>query len=312
MVMRRVSVAVTSTYGHEYVGYLTSVVRYYSSIDFVLNVQRPGNQCNLYQFGSRTARIDSINVTYDIVNITKQYSWSERDQGRAILLLTALAMEDTEDEEMIDRVLMYKFDLEELLLRLDTSKGTGMTGFRIGELRERLASIALCLEGCVLKCESIDLPEYLEIMNSVNRTLLHLKDSKTVTHEERKKIRTFFGYLVSRLAQTHGMLSEDESAERYMANSPKYSKPMKVVVSRDGNGQRHYHYEVRSPLLKMDTDDQWAVKEFMPDYEEFLLDEDGKRMEDNLREVSVREVRLGKIIAKASVEMVPEMVIKKV
>jgi hypothetical protein len=104
----------------------------------------------------------------------------------------------------------------------------------------------------------------------------------------------------------------ESDVEDYLATSPKYSKPMKVVVSRDGSGSSPDHYEVHSPFLKMNTDDQWAVKEFFPDYEEFLLDEDGKRMEDNLREVSVREVRLGKIIAKASVEMVPEMVIKKV
>jgi hypothetical protein len=93
----------------------------------------------------------------------------------------------------------------------------------------------------------------------------------------------------------------DSDVESYLANSPKYSKPMKVVASRDGNGSNVEHYTVHSPFLKMDTDDQWAVKEFMPDYEEFLLDEDGKLMEQNLREVSVREVRLGKKTAKMAV-----------
>lgn len=97
----------------------------------------------------------------------------------------------------------------------------------------------------------------------------------------------------------------DDMISDLLKQSKTYSRKFKVVVSRDGSGSAPDHYEVHSPFLKMDADDQWAVKEFMPDYEEFLMDEDGKFMENDQREVSVREVRLGKKVAKMDIVQEP-------
>jgi nitrogen regulatory protein PII-like uncharacterized protein len=63
-------------------------------------------------------------------------------------------------------------------------------------------------------------------------------------------------------------------------------------------------------LLPQDADDDCSIKKHFDDWEEFLTDEDGKRAEQNLRDVTVREVRLGKIVAK--IEPVQEVVYKVV
>jgi hypothetical protein len=102
----------------------------------------------------------------------------------------------------------------------------------------------------------------------------------------------------------------DTIADGYLSKSPDYSKKFKVVVSRDGNGSNADHYKLHGPLLPQDADDDCSIKKHFDDWEEFLTDEDGKRAEQNLRDVTVREVRLGKIVAK--IEPVQEVVYKVV
>jgi hypothetical protein len=80
---------------------------------------------------------------------------------------------------------------------------------------------------------------------------------------------------------------------------------MKQVVSRNGDGSKEEHYTVHSPLLPMDINEKQAAREWFPDYEEFLLDEDGRFMANNLRDVTVRTVRLGKITYKEDLEPDP-------
>jgi len=95
----------------------------------------------------------------------------------------------------------------------------------------------------------------------------------------------------------------DASAEAYLANSPNYSREFKVVVARDGDGSSCEDYEIHSDQLPMDFDDYDAVNKFFPDWQEFLMDEDGRLMEQGLREVSVRTIRLGR---KLFVAEIPE------
>jgi hypothetical protein len=102
----------------------------------------------------------------------------------------------------------------------------------------------------------------------------------------------------------------ESDVEKCLNKSKNYSRKMKVVVSRNGDGSSVEHYEIHSPFLKEDVSDEWAIKEFFRDYEEFLMDEDGKFMDNNLRDVTVREVRLGKIVSK--MEIVQEPVFRAV
>jgi hypothetical protein len=102
----------------------------------------------------------------------------------------------------------------------------------------------------------------------------------------------------------------DVIADNYLSESPDYSKKFKVVVSRHGDGSSADHYDLHSPLLSLDADDEYSIKEHFDWWEEFLSDEDGRLAEQNLRDVTVREVRLGKIVAK--IEPVQEVVYKVV
>jgi hypothetical protein len=121
------------------------------------------------------------------------------------------------------------------------------------------------------------------------------------------RIQTIETRLLKDLGKKHKV--SDRAAEAYLVNSPDYSKKFKVVVSRDGNGSDPNHYKIHSPLLPMDTDDG-CIKNLFCGWEEFLTDEDGKLADQNLRDVTVREVRLGKIVAK--LEPVQEVVYKVV
>lgn len=102
----------------------------------------------------------------------------------------------------------------------------------------------------------------------------------------------------------------EERIERHLTLSKDHSRKFKVVVSRDGNGSNADHYKLHGPLLPQDADDDCSIKKHFDGWEEFLTDEDGKRAEQNLRDVTVREVRLGKIVAK--IEPVQEVVYKVV
>jgi len=89
----------------------------------------------------------------------------------------------------------------------------------------------------------------------------------------------------------------EEKVEAFLTKSNDYSRKMMAVVSRDGNGSSPDHYKIHGPFLQKDVDYESAVKEAFEDWEEFLDDEDGKFVEQHLHEVTVREVRLGKVVS---------------
>jgi hypothetical protein len=98
--------------------------------------------------------------------------------------------------------------------------------------------------------------------------------------------------------------------EKHLAESKDHSQKFKVVVSRDCDGVSTVNYKIRSPLLSQDTDDACAIKDHFNGWDKFLKGEDGKLIDPNLRDITVREVRLGKIVAK--LEPVQEVVYKVV
>jgi hypothetical protein len=102
----------------------------------------------------------------------------------------------------------------------------------------------------------------------------------------------------------------EERIDKHLTESKDHSKKFKVVVSRHDDGSSADHYDLHSPLLPLDADDEYSIKEHFDWWEEFLSDEDGRLAERNLRDVTVREVRLGKIVAK--IEPVQEVVYKVV
>lgn len=102
----------------------------------------------------------------------------------------------------------------------------------------------------------------------------------------------------------------DADVEEHLTKSKDYSRKMKVVVSRKGDGSKPEHYTIHSPLLPLEVDDMAAIKEYFPDHEEFLNDEDGRYMENNFCDVTVRKVQLGKISSK--MEWVEEPVLRAV
>jgi hypothetical protein len=104
----------------------------------------------------------------------------------------------------------------------------------------------------------------------------------------------------------------EDRIEEFLTKSKDYSKKFKLVVSRDGNGSEAGHYQVHGRPAPIGADDECLIKQYASDYEEFLTDEDRDPADISTRDVTVREVRFGKVTSRVTVEHVPQLVVSKV
>lgn len=115
--------------------------------------------------------------------------------------------------------------------------------------------------------------------------------------------------LVKKYSRSHETTEED--VDDFLTKSKDHSKKFKMVVTRDGDGSDSSHYKIRSHVAGLHVSDEGLIKNNFPDYEEFLMDEDRDPADISTRDVTVREIRFGKVLSRVKVVHEPKLVIEK-